>query len=288
MAIITSPVKAFFSGEQLVIATQHQKERVLQPMLTQNLGVAAFVAPDFDTDRFGTFSSERTRLLPPLATARQKCMEACHHTGCRLAIASEGSFGAHPVFSFIPADEEVLLLTDLRHGLEFSSVHLSTRTNFAATRAASWAEAEAFVRKALFPSHGLLLRKNHEETSEIHKGITSWEKLEQSFYYFHKKYGTVAIETDMRALYNPTRMEVIGEAAQKLLETINCLCPRCGTPGFAISQHHPGLPCSWCGKPTRSIQQVTRHCQRCHLEQTEAWQEAKQTEDPQFCDFCNP
>ncbi|OLY93936.1 DUF6671 family protein [Cnuella takakiae] len=33
-----------------------------------------------------------------MATARQKCFDAFNQTGCRLALASEGSFGRHPVF----------------------------------------------------------------------------------------------------------------------------------------------------------------------------------------------
>lgn len=257
-------------------------------MLTQILGVEAFVAPNFDTDRFGTFSNEQMRPLPPLATARQKCFEACHQTGCRLAIASEGSFGAHPVFSFIPADEEVLLLTDQRHGLEFRTVHLSTRTNFAAKPVASWAEAVAFAEKAHFPGHGLLVRQGPHATNDIHKGITTWEDLERSYHHFHRQYGSVFFETDMRALYNPTRMEVIGEAAEKLLAEISHLCPQCHTPGFAITQHTPGLPCSWCGRPTRSIARVSRQCQRCAHTEEGPPPGGKTSEDPQFCDFCNP
>lgn len=257
-------------------------------MLTQVLGVAAFVAPHFDTDRFGTFSNEKMRLLSPLETARQKCFEASHHTGCRLAIASEGSFGAHPVFSFIPADEEVLLLTDQRHGLEFKAVHLSTRTNFATRAVASWAEAEAFAQKAQFPAHGLLVRKAPFATDDIHKGITTWENLERSYHHFQKKYGSVFLETDMRALYNPTRMEVIGEAAEKLLAEIGHCCPQCQTPGFAITQQTPGLPCSWCHRPTRSIRSVSRQCQRCRYTEAGPPPGAQTSEDPQFCDFCNP
>lgn len=81
-----------------------------------------------------------------------------------------------------------------------------------------------------FPSHGIILRKAKGDKKNIHKGITEESELKKIFHEILKKYGTVYAETDMRALYNPTRMQVIKKAAKKLLVQIQSLCPQCGMP----------------------------------------------------------
>ncbi|MFX6226246.1 DUF6671 family protein, partial [Acinetobacter baumannii] len=71
------------------------------------------------------------RELNPLETARKKCYAAMELTGCNLAIASEGSFGAHPIIGFVPADEELLVLIDRKNNMEIKVKEISTATNFA-------------------------------------------------------------------------------------------------------------------------------------------------------------
>ena len=94
----------FFEGRQLVIASMHQKEQVLKPLLEASLKVKVAVADGLNTDLLGTFSGEVARIADPLSTARKKCELALELTGCDLAIASEGSFGAHPSAFFLPAN----------------------------------------------------------------------------------------------------------------------------------------------------------------------------------------
>ncbi|MFX5009088.1 DUF6671 family protein, partial [Acinetobacter baumannii] len=81
-------------------------------LLEEALGVTCIIPAEFNSDIFGTFSGEIERELNPLETARKKCYAAMELTGCYLAIASEGSFGAHPIIGFVPADEELLVLID--------------------------------------------------------------------------------------------------------------------------------------------------------------------------------
>lgn len=107
-----------FAGRKLVIATKHQKEAVIAPPIEKSLGVNCFVAKDFDTDQYGTFSGEIDRKLSPLDTARLKCYAAMKANTCDLAIASEGSFGPHPSMFFVPADDELLVLIDKKNELE--------------------------------------------------------------------------------------------------------------------------------------------------------------------------
>jgi hypothetical protein len=167
----------FFEGRQLVIASMHQKEQVLRPLLEASLKVTVSVANGLNTDLLGTFSGEIARIADPLTTARKKCELALDLTGGDLVLASEGSFGAHPSAFFLPANEEWLLLIDRKHQLEIHARHLSTATNFAGQEFSSLEELEAFASKVGFPSHGLILRRSKDELEGLLKGITDPDQL---------------------------------------------------------------------------------------------------------------
>lgn len=277
-----------FAGRKLVIATKHGKESVLKPLFDVALGVNCEATTSLDTDLLGTFSGEIERPLDPISTARRKCELAMDLTGADLALASEGSFGAHPSAFFLPANEEWLLFLDRKNQLEIHARHLSMETNFGGQEFSDLDTLVDFAQKALFPSHGLILRNQKDSALEIHKGITDPSLLSQLGKQLLKKYGTAYVETDMRAHLNPTRMKVIGETAQKLLEKIRSCCPSCTLPGFAVVSAEPGLPCSWCGTPTRSILFQTKTCGHCgHCERVH-FPQGKTTEDPMYCDRCNP
>lgn len=46
-----------FKGRNLLIATKHEKEKVIAPILDKELGVNCFVVTNLDTDEFGTFTT---------------------------------------------------------------------------------------------------------------------------------------------------------------------------------------------------------------------------------------
>lgn len=119
-----------FAGRRLLIATKHEKEKVIAPILERELGVTCFVSEKFDTDTLGTFTGEVARHDDPLTTARKKCQMAMVLNECDLAVASEGSFGPHPYLFFVPANEELLLFLDKKNNLEITVRELTTDTNF--------------------------------------------------------------------------------------------------------------------------------------------------------------
>ena len=121
----------WFKGRRLLIATRHGKEAVIAPVLEEALGVRCIVPDNYDTDRFGTFTGEIPRAHDPVGTARLKCETAMDEYGLDLAVASEGSFGAHPSISFVPCNEELLVLIDRRNNLEIIARELSLETNMA-------------------------------------------------------------------------------------------------------------------------------------------------------------
>jgi hypothetical protein len=277
-----------FEGRRLVIATKHGKEAFLAPILERELGVQCFTLPHFDSDIFGTFSGEVERLEDPLFTARLKCEKAMEMAQYDLAIASEGSFGSHPSFYFLPADDEVILLVDKKQDASFSARELSIDTNFSAAEISTFEDLTDFAKRSKFPAHGLILRKSKTSCENIIKGITDWPDLKESFEKLIKGSSSLFVETDMRAMHNPSRMKVISKAAEKLIETLKSTCPSCHFPGFSVVKMKEGLLCELCQFPTRSIISHIYTCQKCLETKEILYPNQKMAEDPAFCDFCNP
>ncbi len=281
-------MRDLFAGRRLVIATKHEKERAIAPILEAGLGVQCFSSPDLDTDLLGTFTGEVERELDPLATAREKCLRAMDATGCDLAVASEGSFGPHPQVVFVPGDEELVMLVDRRNRLEIVAREISTATNFAAAEVGDEAELLEFANKAGFPEHGLILRRSRERADHIVKGITDQALLLESFRGLRQQFASVWVETDMRAMLNPMRMVVIGDATTKLLGLLKSACPACGMPGFTVTEVVRGLPCELCALPTNSASRHLSKCAHCGHTEELRFPNGKHYEDPMYCSFCNP
>ena len=161
-------------------------------------------------------------------------------------------------------------------------------TNFMGKYIETEGELLAFAKTVGFPDHALILRSSKEGSGAIYKGIQTPEELSHYFKEISQQYGTVFAETDMRALYNPTRMKIIEQCTRKLIQTIRCFCPACGAPGFGVGTSLSGLPCKLCATPTRSVLGYVRNCRQCgHTEET-MYPNGKKYEDPMFCDCCNP
>ena len=277
-----------FEGRKLIIATKHQKEKAIAPIVEKALGCNCFILDQLDTDILGTFTGEVERKNDPLSTAREKCLMVMELANCDLAIASEGSFGPHPSMFFIPADEELLVLIDKKNNLEIVARELSTETNFSGAALSTQQELERFASSVLFPEHGLIIRKQQNDFTEIHKGITDWKTLQDLFDAFLEKYGTAYVETDMRAMYNPTRMRVIEKASLKLVEHIQSKCTNCATPGFVIKEVKSGLPCEYCQFPTKNTLSHIYKCSKCIYSEEKMFPHGKEKASQMFCDFCNP
>jgi hypothetical protein len=277
-----------FRDRKILIATKHRKEDAIGPILSSSFNLACYTLPGLDTDALGTFTGEIERKSDPLSTARAKCAMAAERTGADLVLASEGSFGPHPELYFIPANDEILVLQDKLNDIEIIARELSTETNFSGGPVQSEEELLSFAEKARFPSHALIIRPDAKAAEHIIKGITDHETLIRAFRETMLAHGRAHIETDMRAMFNPTRMKVIGRAAEKLAAKMASCCPRCSTPGFSITGALPGLPCSLCGTATRSPLAYIRKCEKCGVTEEEKFPNSKTTEDPGYCDQCNP
>lgn len=283
-----APHKDFFKGRTILIVTKHGKEKVIAPILEKWLGVKCVVDQRIDTDILGTFSGERERTDDPLTTAKKKCMLALENSNYDVVIASEGSFGSHPSIFFAQADDEILLLIDKMNNLEIFSRELTTETNFNAKQIDSVSALTEFTKEVKFPSHGLILRKSKTDYSLIYKENTDRKTLIKNFNHILEINGSVYVETDMRAMNNPTRMKVIKRATNKLVKKILSVCPSCITPGFSVTEAIPGLPCSLCHTPTRSTLSYLYNCNNCNFKKEKKYPNKKKSEDPMYCDRCNP
>ena len=277
-----------FQGRKLIIATKHQKEKIIAPIMEEELEVNALLIENFDTDVFGTFSGEIKRLEDALSTARNKCNRALEITGCDLAIASEGSFGAHPILFFSQVNEELLLLVDKKNNREYFERVVSIETNSNQAEITNEDALISFAKQAKFPSHALILSKAVDDYSEMHKGITNWDELIKIFHSLKELNETVFVTTDMRSMFNPMRQVVIKQAANQLAKRLTTHCPSCDLPGFGVLSSVSGLPCKVCSLPTNGTLKRVITCSFCSYKSEILFPNNKMHEDPMYCNYCNP
>lgn len=287
---MTDAISKLYKGRKLVIATMHDKERVIAPLLEKHLGVEIVVPKQFDSNKFGTFTREIKRAGNQLEAARAKAHAAMEHEGVDLAVSSEGSFGAHPSIPFVQSNFELVLFVDKKHNREIRGHHRTPETNMDGQYVASVEEALEFARSRGFPTHGVIVRKSEHGRLGIHKNIQSEEALVEKVSgmlsgLFTKK---IFVETDMRAHRNPTRMKAIEKATENLIQNIASLCPKCRAPGFVVIDFEKGLACSFCNIPTDLPLNDIYHCDACDHREKKVVTKYGKAADPQYCGYCNP
>ncbi len=246
-----------------------------------------------DTDLLGTFSGEVERQGNALECVRRKCEMGLDILGnkAEYGIASEGSFGPHPTIPFLPSDQEIVYFIDRKRGFHLHLMHVSEKTNYQMRSLDSLEELQKFAESAQFPSHALILRPNDKKNYNlIFKGIETQEDLIEAFKESVRHSGDCKawIETDMRAQFNPSRMEVIGELADKMAQRLATLCPACHTPGWGRIRSEKGLRCEYCDQETQMIAHEIFGCVICNhteiLPRTDRMKAAPQM----HCGWCNP
>lgn len=277
---------------QAVLTTMHAKERVIAPILREELGLRVELARAVDTDRFGTFSREVERSGSQLDAAKAKIAVGFERApGARVGLASEGSFGPHPHIPFLTLGRELVLMIDRDNGLELFGYDASPETNFAHLVVRDFDEAIAFTERVRFPEHGLIVMGCRDDQPApdvlLRKDVTDHGTLESAVREACSRCGAAFVETDMRAHQNPTRMAAIARATNDLVRRFHRRCPECDYPGFDVTERVPGLPCACCGEPTRVVMTNVLTCRSCgHRLERPACDQT--TADPGQCDGCNP
>ncbi|MBW4508216.1 MAG: hypothetical protein KME64_17130 [Scytonematopsis contorta HA4267-MV1] len=275
-----------------VLATMHQKEQVIAPILQEELGIKVIVPTNFNTDIFGTFTRDIERTGNQIEAARLKAEKILEQTRESIAIASEGSFAPHPAFPYVTSNREIIILIDKENDLEIIGEEFSIDTNHNHLVVKNIEQALKFAKKIGFPEHGLIAMSEEfpKDSSKIFKGIITEKQLVEAINYVITKSstGTVHLETDMRAMFNPTRMKNIAKATRNLVKKINSSCPKCHTPGFEIIQRIEGLPCELCYAPTSLTRAVIYECKRCGYSEEKLFPDGKEFAEPSLCIYCNP
>lgn len=148
----------YYANKKILIATKHQKEKVIGPIFEQGLACITYPSFGFDTDVFGTFSGEIKREKDPLSTCILKAKSAAASCNFDFVIANEGSFAPHPQFPFIPSDFEVMVFIDLKNDWIISEHLLSTETNYQQISLEKDSNYDNFLQQVGFPAHGLIIR----------------------------------------------------------------------------------------------------------------------------------
>jgi hypothetical protein len=283
---MTSP----YRGRCIILTTKHAKSIAIAPPFWEKLSVGVLEYP-LDTDTLGTFSGEVVRAGSALECVQRKCTWGVEQLDVDYGLASEGSFGPHPFIPFLPCDHEILYFIDRKRNFHLHLSHLSEKTNYRIEVVDSLEELQKFAQAVQFPSHGLILRPNHQQSKGVlFKGIDTVGALEVAFKEArkHAPNGQVWVETDMRAHQNPSRMAVIGELAEKMALQLATPCPKCQTPGWGEVRVETGLECRWCGSETELVKAEIFGCPKCEYEERTGRADGLREADPGNCPYCNP
>lgn len=279
-----------YQGARALITTRHHKCNAVAPPFAAIAGIEVETYSEFDTDSLGTFTGEVPRPGDMRQTAIAKARAGLDATGERLGIATEGSYGPHPVYPFLPGGTEVMVFLDVDTERIVCETLIEDRPSFAETRIRAPAELEAFAARVGFPEQGLILApaQGAPHAGAFEKELTRWDLLLAALPKVQalSEDGCARALTDMRAHRNPTRMTTLGRLAERLATRVATPCPACGAGGFGLVGREPGLPCRDCGTPTRQTAATILGCTACDFEQRQRGPE--RFADPAGCDICNP
>lgn len=273
------------------LATKHAKERAIARPFRFALGLNVLATTGLDTDTLGTFTGEVPREGTPLEVCERKARLGMKRMGLPLGLASEGSFGAHPVIPFRPAGVELMTFIDDERGIVLTERLVCEKTNYGHCEARNVGELTDWLRRVGFPSHALIVRKNDNGPSTaIAKAVTTVDGLQAAMVEAtaSSDQGVAWVEPDMRAHLNPTRMRAIRRVACNLARRLATQCPSCSAPGWGRTGTIKGLPCESCGLPTEMARAEVFGCAVCDHREEKPRRDGRQNTSPQHCPLCNP
>ncbi len=275
-----------YRGRTFALGTQHGKGPLFATAFNDHLGaVVREIA--CDTDAFGTFAGERPRERPAVETAIAKARRALDVSGLTLGLASEGTFGPDPALPFLASDIEHVVAVDLEldlvvveHARRLAPVHHRCVVD-------PGADVAAFLQRADFPAHALIVRPEDGDPASVVKGIVEPAALASAIARAAERSptGRAIVENDLRAHCSPTRRAVIEEAAGRLARRLATRCPACDAPGWGLVDVERGLPCADCETPTTAVLAEVRGCASCP---ERARTVMGGSASPATCPACNP
>lgn len=273
------------------LATKHAKERAIARPLRFALGLNVSVPAGLDTDALGTFTGEVPRRGTPQEVCERKARLGMKVTGLPLGLASEGSFGPHPVVPFVPAGIELMTFVDDERSFVLTESFVCEKTNYGHREARTVDELADWLPRVGFPSHALIVRTAADGPgAPVAKGVTAVDGLRAAMAEAAARSddGVAWVEPDMRAHLNPTRMRAIRRLAFKLARRLATPCPSCAAPGWGRTGTVTGLPCQLCRTPTALVRHEVFGCPACDHREERPRCDGLREASPQYCPLCNP
>ncbi len=273
-------------NQSILLVTKHNKQEVIAPAFKKEFNAKVIVCKNVDTDKFGMFSGEIKRIQSAKETVLNKALEGLkQNPNFEFAIASEGSFGNHPDSVFLPYNEEWLVIVEKSTNEAVYAKSGTVETNFANQITSNENEIESFLNRV--PNAKYVLKTALNE-KVICKGISEQSEILKKCKSYFEQGKQVLIETDLRAMNNPLRMQNIEAAAHKLIDNLKSKCPSCNKPGFTVKDSIPGLLCELCEFPSNYPKNHIKICDHCSFEQVVPPVHGLARLDAQYCNFCNP
>lgn len=265
------------------VPTKHGKDRLIAQGF-RDISAIEVTLVEIETDTFGTFAGEIPRALSPKETARAKCLAGLEASGLSRMIASEGTFSPHPMMPLLTLNTELLFYIDKENDIELSQSYSTTEVVAFRDTITPETDLEKLARSADLPNHALILRSDAEPVKVYAKGIRTLEELKESMP--RELDSKLIVETDFRAMVNPSRQQTIVECAKLLAEKLSNNCPRCQCIGWGIVDYERGLPCGDCGaRANREISAEVLGCPKCDFREKRLIEGFASAVN---CDFCNP
>jgi hypothetical protein len=225
--------------------------------------------------------------MSQLDAAIAKAQAAIAKTGIPLAIASEGTIGPNPLIPIASSDLETMVFIDSENDVLIHESFRSAEIVGARKMFSPGENLDEFLRRADFPSHGLIVRGDQGQSIAIVKGIRNKAALLRAIRNLAGDSGSAIVESDLRASFSPSRMRNIAACARLLARRIASLCPQCNAPGWGSVTPIFGLPCTDCGSNVESAVMADQYgCGKC--EHRQIFARAATAAEARFCDSCNP
>jgi len=274
-------------GREILLATMHQKEFAIKQAMEETFGCKIVLPKNYDTDQFGTFCGEKERLMSAKKMVVHKAKVAMEQFSYELGMATEGSFGPHPLMPFTALHEELLSFIDATNQVEIVVIKRTNKTNYAMAEFSYKQSFDDFLSTYLFPSHAIIVREM-ASNQVIAKGIQTRTDLDLAVEKAFKISKKIRLETDMRAMFNPTRMQIIQDLTLDLIKRIQSICAKCNTYGFGEMEVAGNLPCSSCRSDTQLFKNIIEKCIRCDYQIIKPRADNLYQADPSYCHYCNP
>lgn len=281
-----------YRGQRAVLTTMHGKERVIEPVLREELGLEIVVPNGLDTDSLGTFSGEIPRAGTMREAAVAKARLGMSATGLRIGVASEGSYGPHPHVPFLAGGIELLVLVDDIRGIVVAEHIIDDAPVYSHVFARTIEELDPFLKTIGFPVQGVIVSSAEDAMAgcTIRKGIRRNDELKAALVECAALSGDgrALVQTDMRAHMNPNRMGSIRRLTAAFSKRLAQRCPSCAMPGYGQVDVETGLPCEDCGAPSLMVRHQVFGCAACDHQERRPRPDGRAYADPGHCPLCNP